>query len=105
MVSRSGVLTFIEGVVSIVCGIFYVLLDGEQNHVLKTVAELVLDFRELIENLTALLDANSTPREVQVRTVKPHLLLAKGRPQFFYRLLNNIGQGCVKVTRISYIID
>lgn len=75
IVRRGGVLGFLESLRSLVCVLFDIMSDGDQDFILEIVDELILELSEKIEGLLEVRDLNNAPTTVKVPPVLPNQLI------------------------------
>lgn len=86
-VTMAGVLGFVEGLGSMVCNMFDLIVDAEQDEVLEWIANFVLDLCDRIDRLVVIRDTQNAPQTATFPPVRPFEII-KLRPRQFYSLLN-----------------
>lgn len=83
---RGGVLRLIESQGPIVCEMYDLLTDEDQDFILESISDLVLDLCQRIERLVVITDTGNDPDIVKLPPVLP-LEMCKLSPRAFYQLL------------------
>lgn len=83
LVTCGGVLGFLESLGALVCQLFDELSGGDEDYILKSIADFVLDLFAKIEAVVALRDLNNAPSTVKLPSILPHQLDQLHRRKFY----------------------